>query len=156
MHFVMVTSFPVTSLASDQSYNNHRVHEASLTNREKWIVSIRVQERVHILWDILWDASGPDTLWAIMQPGASLTRPPGQNGRHFADDILRCISMNDFLVFWLKFHWSLFLRVQLANNPALVLIMAWRRIGDKPLLKPMMVRLPTHIGVTQWVNKHRD
>ena len=32
--------------------------------------------------------------------------------------------------------------------------MAWRRPGDKPLSEPMMLRLPTHICVTQpqWVN----
>ena len=41
------------------------------------------------------------------------------------------------------------------NTPALVQIMAWRRLGDKPLSGLMMVRLPTHICVTrpQWVNK---
>ena len=41
------------------------------------------------------------------------------------------------------------------NIPALVQIMAWRRSGDKPLSKPMMVRLPTQIFVTrpQWVKK---
>ena len=40
------------------------------------------------------------------------------------------------------------------NILALVRIMAWRRPGDKPLSGLMMVRLPTHIGVTlpQWVN----
>ena len=40
------------------------------------------------------------------------------------------------------------------NIPALVLIMAWHRRGDKPLYEPMMVDLPTHICVTrpQWVN----
>ena len=39
------------------------------------------------------------------------------------------------------------------NIPALVQIMAWRRLGDKPLSEPRMVRLPTHICVTQpqWV-----
>ena len=38
--------------------------------------------------------------------------------------------------------------------PALVQIMAWRRLGDKPLSEPMLVSLPTHIYVTrpQWVN----
>ena len=32
--------------------------------------------------------------------------------------------------------------------------MAWHRSGDKPLSEPMMISLPTHIGVTrpQWVN----
>ena len=39
--------------------------------------------------------------------------PPGQNGRHFADDIFRCNSVNEKFIFWLKFHWSLFLSVQL-------------------------------------------
>ena len=37
--------------------------------------------------------------------------PPGENGRHFADDIFRRISWTKSFVFWLKFHWSLFLRV---------------------------------------------
>ena len=36
-----------------------------------------------------------------------------QNGRHFADDIFRCIFVNESFVFWLKFHWSLFLWAQL-------------------------------------------
>ena len=53
---------------------------------------------------------------------------------------------------WLKVHWSV--RKGSINNVAtLVLIMAWRRPGDKPLSGPMMVRWPTHICVTrpQWV-----
>ena len=38
--------------------------------------------------------------------------------------------------------------------PALVLIIAWRRPGNKPLSEPMAVRLPSHICVPwpQWVN----
>ena len=57
--------------------------------------------------------------------------------------------------FRLRFHWSLFLRFQLINIPALVLIMAWRPLGDKPLSEPMMVSLPTHICVTRprWVKQ---
>ena len=42
-------------------------------------------------------------------------------------------------VFWLKFHWSLFLKVQLTISQ-LVQIMAWRQIGDKPLSEPMLIR----------------
>ena len=43
------------------------------------------------------------------------------------------------------------------NIPALVLIMAWRRPGAKPLSEPMLVRSLTHICVTrpQWVNPLR-
>ena len=65
-------------------------------------------------------------------------------------------SWMKILEFRLKIHWSLFLRVLLTifNIPALVLIMAWRRPGDKPLSEPMLVRSLTPICVTrpQWVN----
>ena len=37
--------------------------------------------------------------------------PPGQNGRHFADDIFECIFMNENSVFWFEFHFSLILRI---------------------------------------------
>ena len=42
------------------------------------------------------------------------------------------------------------------NIPALVLIMARRRPGDKPLSEPMVVGLLTHICATrpQWVKPH--
>ena len=41
--------------------------------------------------------------------------PPGQHGRRFTGNIFRCIFLNEtFFLFWWKFHWSLFLRVQLA------------------------------------------
>ena len=56
--------------------------------------------------------------------------------------------------FRLRFHWSLFLKLELT---ALVQIMAWHRpglVGAKPLSEPMIVSLLTHICVTwpQWVN----
>ena len=39
------------------------------------------------------------------------------------------------------------------NIPALVQMMAWRQLGDKPLSEPMLDSLPTHIRVIrpQWV-----
>ena len=46
-----------------------------------------------------------------MCPGA--VSPPGQNRSHYAGDIFRCIFVNDFFLFWCKFHRSLFLRVEL-------------------------------------------
>ena len=56
----------------------------------------------------------------------------------FSDAFSSCSWMNSF-IFWMKLHQSLFLRVgPTDNNPALVLIMAWRRICDKPLSEPML------------------
>ena len=42
----------------------------------------------------------------------------------------------------------------ISNIPALVQIMAWRRLGDKPLYEPMLACSPTQICVSrpQWVN----
>ena len=42
--------------------------------------------------------------------------PTGQNARHFAEDIFRCIFEKKNCVFWLKLHWSLFLKVQLTTS----------------------------------------
>ena len=82
------------------------------------------------------------------------TLRPRKDGRHFPDDIFKWIFLNEFI--WISIEISLKFvpRGPINNIPALVLIMAWRRPGDKPLSEPMMVSLLTHIRVTrpQWVN----
>ena len=82
------------------------------------------------------------------------TLRPRQNGRHFADNILMCIFLNENV--WIPIEMSLKFvpKGPISNIPALVEIMDWGCSGDKPLSEPMMVRLPTHICVTrpQWVN----
>ena len=79
---------------------------------------------------------------------------PGQNGRHFPDDHLKCIFLNENI--WMSINISLKFvpNGRINNTPALVQVMAWRRLGDKPLSEPMMVGLLTHICVSrpQWVN----
>ena len=57
-----------------------------------------------------------------------------------------------FFVFWLKFHWSLFLRFQL--NSLLVHIMAWHWIGNTPFitLTDDGLDFACHISGPQWVN----
>ena len=78
---------------------------------------------------------------------------PRQNGRHFPDDIFKCIFLNENM--WICFEISLkFVPKGLINNiPALVQIMTWRRPGDEPLSEPMSVCLLTHIcgPRPQWV-----
>ena len=75
------------------------------------------------------------------------TLRPGQNGRHFPDDIFKCIFLNKSI--WVSIGISLkFVPKGPINNiPALVQIMAWRRPGDKPLSEPMLLCLLTHICV---------
>ena len=85
------------------------------------------------------------------------TLRPRQNGRHFPDDIFKCIFLNENGRVSIKISLKFVPKVPINNIPALVEIMAWRRSGDKSLSEPMMVRLPTHICVTrpQWVNSFK-
>ena len=78
---------------------------------------------------------------------------PRQNGRHFADDIFKCIFLNGNVWISIKISLKFVPKGPINNIPALVQIMAWRRPGDKPLSQPMMVNFPTHICVSrpQWV-----
>ena len=83
------------------------------------------------------------------------TLRPGKNGRHFADDIFKCIFLNENAWIPTKISLKFVPQGPINNIPALVQIMAWRRPGDKPLSEPMMASLPTHICVTrpQWVKE---
>ena len=82
------------------------------------------------------------------------TLRPRQNGRRFADDTFKRIFWNENVRILIKFSLKFVPKGPINNIPALVQIMAWRRPGDKPLSKPIMVSLPTHICVArpQWVN----
>ena len=86
------------------------------------------------------------------------TLRPRQNGRHFADDMFKCIFLNENLWIPIEISLKFVLKGSIDNNPALFQIMAWRRPGDKPLSETMMVNLLTHICVTrpQWVKSEED
>ena len=92
----------------------------------------------------------------LLQSSATFfnTLRPRQNGRHFPDDIFKCIFLNENEWISLTILLKFVSKGQINNIPSLVQIMAWRRLGDKPLSEPVMVRVPTHICVTrpQWVN----
>ena len=78
-----------------------------------------------------------------------------QNGRHFADDTLKRIFLNENAGISIQISMRSVNKGPINNIPALVWLKAWSRPGDKPLSEPMLVRLPTHICVTrpQWVNQ---
>ena len=82
------------------------------------------------------------------------TLRPRQNGRHFPDEIFRCIFFNENIWIAINISPSFVPTGPIDNIPSLGQIMVWRRPGDNPLSEPMTVRLPTHIYVTrpQWVN----
>ena len=64
---------------------------------------------------------------------------PGPNGTHFADDIFKCIflTVNVFILVQLSLQFVSWNPVD--NESAFVKVMAWCRIGTKPLPEPMLI-----------------
>ena len=77
------------------------------------------------------------------------TLRPRQHGHHFPDDIFKCIFVNENVWVSIKVSLNIVPAGPINNIPALVQIMAWRRLGDKPLSELMIVLLLTHICVTR-------
>ena len=65
------------------------------------------------------------------------TLNPRQNGRLFADNIFKCIFLDENVWNRKKISLKFAPKVGINNIPSLVQIMAWRRPGDKPLSEPM-------------------
>ena len=91
------------------------------------------------------DATSP-FLWTDIN-----TLKQRQYCHRFADDIFKCIFMNENVWILIKISMKFVPKVPLKNIPALV----QRCPGDKPLSEPMMVSLLTHICITrpQWVKR---
>ena len=102
---------------------------------------------------ILWSCQVICTMENFTFKHVFNTLRPRQNGRHFADDIFKCIFLNENVWIPIKISLKFVPKGPINNIPSLVKIIAWRRPGDKPLSEPMMVSLTTHICVTrpQWV-----
>ena len=64
--------------------------------------------------------------------------PPQQNGRHFLDNIAKCIFINEkfCILIWISLEFVLIGPID--EKLALVHVMAWRRTDDKPLPEPML------------------
>ena len=77
-----------------------------------------------------------------------------QNGRHFPGSIFKWIFLNENEWNSIKISLKIVPGGPFSYIPALLQVMAWCRIGNKPLSETMMVRVSMHICVTrpQWVN----
>ena len=95
---------------------------------------------------VSWRASSLQWCFQIVIPVNPLR--PRQNGRPFADDTFKRIFLNENIRISTKNSLKFVPKGLINNIPALVLIMAWRRPGDKPLSEPMLVR-----SLTQYFSK---
>ena len=70
--------------------------------------------------------------------------PPGRDYPLFADDIFRYIFVNEKFRILVKISLNFVPEGPIDNEPALVQILAWRRIGDKPLSEPALTHSQMH------------
>ena len=63
---------------------------------------------------------------------------PGQNGRHFADDIFSRIFLNKNVWISIQFSLKYVSKSPIDNNSTLVQVMVCRLFGAKPLPEPML------------------
>ena len=74
------------------------------------------------------------TLWSI-----SLISPVDKMAAISQTTFSNAFPWVKSFVFWFKFHWFV-PKGPIDNKWALVQVMAWRRIGDKPLPEPMLIQ----------------
>ena len=82
----------------------------------------------------------------FMLPSLNTLRPR-QNGRHFADDISKHISLNENFWIWNKISLKYVPLGLIDNMAALVQVMAWRQPGDMPLSEAMFVYWCIHVSL---------
>ena len=96
------------------------VHGKSL--KSPWISFLeKCGNHVYMLWWSSKKANG----WG-WHPSNVNTLRPRQNGRHFPDDILKCIFLNENVWISIKISLKFDPKGPINNSPALIQIMAWR------------------------------
>ena len=134
----------------------HQLHlHSRLNNWHQWIGQRQCKTRRETFE--IWDVLPPKVeVWRYMEYGSTLR--PRQSCRHFADDIFKCIFLNENFRISNKISLKFVPRGPISNIQAFVQLIAWRRPGDKPLSEPIVVRSLTHICITrpQWVYGTRE
>ena len=90
-------------------------------------------------WTIMkWNFSA--SLWPSDEPSdeRAYSSTMNKKGRHFTDDIFKRIFLNENLIISIQYSMKFVPKGPIDNKLALVQVMAWCRIGDKPLPEPML------------------
>ena len=96
-------------------------------------------DNIHDIWCWMWSiGSKGSKLYMVIcfdeKQNCFNSLRPKQNGHHFADDIFKCIFLNENIWILLQISLKFVPEVRIKNIPALVQIMAWRRPSDKHYL----------------------
>ena len=79
-----------------------------------------------------------------------------QEGRHFPDDISKCIFLDENVLILIKMSLQFVPKGPINNIPALVQTMAWHQPGDKPLYGPMVVSLLMYMRQSASMSQHNN
>ena len=112
-----------------------------------WLGAIKEQA-------ITWTTVDQGPWYHMASSGAINTLNLRQNGRHLPDDSLKWIFLNENELIPINISLKFVPTGRINKIPAMVLILAWRRSGEKLLSKQIMDSLMMHIYITQpqWVN----
>ena len=80
-------------------------------------------------------------VWCCCRWRVLNTLRPRQNGRHFPDDIFKCIFFNANIWISLKISLKFVPEFCINNIAALVQIMAWRQISNKSISEPKVTQI---------------
>ena len=89
------------------------------------------------LWNITSKALLSTASWEYSSINSS---PPGQYGHHYANDIFRCIFLNEKFRILVRISLKFVSKGPIDNKWALVRVMAWHWIGNKPLPQLMLIQ----------------
>ena len=125
-------------------FNSIPCHRPCLQGIHQSLVDSPHKEAIMQFFITLGTSQRPSYIqWEYLHPERGCTyhpSPPGHNGRRFANNIFKCIFMNE--MFWLSIRISLkfVTKGPFGNKPALVQVVAWRGTGGMPLPEPMVTQ----------------
>ena len=130
----------------------HKVASAAL-NRPLYSHNLQSNDKTWIASSLFYNFFFPCT-WSYTYFLLIInTLRPRQNGRLFADDIFKCIFLDENVWISIKISLKFVQKCPINDILALIYIIAWCRPSSKSLSDPMMVSLLTHICIIQpeWV-----
>ena len=120
-----------------------------------YMIYFSLGQKEVILWPCIPKWAGSSLAVEVMACSFFCTKAlfntlrPRLKGRHFADNLLKCIFLYENVWILIKILLNFVPLGPIYNIAALIQIMAWRRPGGKPLSEAMVVTLPRQICVTR-------
>ena len=119
------------SIMRDESYINNYLYfslvpKSQMTWCQEYAVNLKIKAHYLLFTLFVYLFGSLFTpficlfIWILMSFDTLNSSPSGQNGRHFADDIFRCIFVNKKFFILIKISLKLVSKWPIDNNPALV------------------------------------